>query len=560
MLRTLIAKDFAIIESVDLALHGGMTVLTGETGAGKSLMVDALMLLSGVRADVAMIRSGCERAELSAEFDLARKPEVLNWLKEQELNEGESTDCHVRRTLRVDGTSRAFVNGRAVTLAHLRQLADQLLEIHGQHEYQALLQPARQRQLLDAFGDHQKTQDRVSELASTWRQIEKQIKALSEETGGNPKDLDSLQFQIDELNRFALSADAYAALENEHQRLAHQGELIERCERAHDIIDGDDQRSVRRALNQALNELEHAAKFDSSLITLNKLLGEASVQVEEAARMLDRYRSKQELDPSRYADIDRQILRLHDLSRKHRVPVHELAQHLVHLKTSYERLSDQDRVRDELKKQQQSIEAAYQVAAGELTRLRQRAAEALSVQITQALKVLGMPDGRFDIQVTSIAQSVPQSDGVDQIDFLVSANAGQALRPLRKVASGGELSRLSLAIEVAILGKGDVPTMVFDEVDSGIGGAVAEIVGKKLRALGQARQVLCVTHLPQVAAQANHHVKILKVSDGAHTRTKLTQLNGVERVEETSRMLGGVQITEQMRASAREMLEQAAVE
>lgn len=557
MLRTLTAKDFVIIEHAELELLGGMTALTGETGAGKSLIVDALMLLSGGRGDAGSVRAGCERAELAASFDLGHAPHVQDWLRQRELDEADA-ECQVRRVLRADGSSRAYVNGRSVTLGTLRQLSELLLEIHGQHEHQALLRPLRQRQLLDALGQHGTQRARVAALAATWVSLQHEAQALQPLLGTDPGEAERLQSQVEELERHALGPTALSELEHEHRRLTHLDELLQHCRHAGALLDGEQPSSVRRALHQAMESLKRAAQYDAQLETAVSLLNEASIQVDESNRMLERYSETQETEPARLQELEARLSKLHELSRKYRVAIPDLSAHGRELAQRHALLGGAQERASQLALRQREVFAEYAQAAGELSAARQRCASRLAAQVTESIASLGMPGGQFEVQVTHQPEATPLADGWDQVEFLISANPGQPARPLRKIASGGELSRVSLAIEVAMMDEIEAPTLVFDEVDSGIGGATAEIVGRKLRALGRNRQVLCVTHLPQVAAQAHQQVRISKESSAAHTHTRVQALDERQRIEEISRMLGGVHITQQTRANAEEMLAHAA--
>jgi len=552
MLRSLVVKDFAIIDAAELVLGAGMTALTGETGAGKSLIVDALMLLGGARADAGFVRHGCERAELAAEFDLARAPAVKSWLRELELDDGD--DCRVRRVLRSDGSSRGFVNDSPVTAQTLRDLAAQLVEIHGQHEHQALLQRARQMLLLDAYGGHEAQRDQVAALARDWSTLEAEAVALEARAGGGGQGVEFLRFQLDELAKHALEPAALEELEAEHRRLSHGGELLTGCAQALDALDGDRDGALRPQLARTASDLERLVPHDQRLAPVVTLLRDASVAVDEACEQLERRRDDDEVDPDRLAKLDATLARLHDLSRKHRVPVAALKEREHALREEYDALAGADERLAALRTRQSRVLADYDAAAAKLTQARRQSAQALGTAVSSLMGELGMGGGRFAVDVETAADGTPSAQGRDAVEFMVSANPGQPLRPLRRVASGGELARIGLAIEVAALGKDDVATMVFDEVDAGIGGAVAEVVGRKLKALGRERQVLCVTHLPQVAAQAHRHVAVAKLRGAQDTRTEVAMLDDKRRLEEIARMLGGVEITTATRAHAKQML------
>ena len=552
MLRSLVVKDFAIIDAAELALDAGMTALTGETGAGKSLIVDALMLLGGARADAGFVRHGCDKAELAAEFDLARAPAAKAWLRELELDDGD--ECRVRRVLRRDGSSRAFVNDSPVTIQTLKDLSSQLVEIHGQHEHQALLQRSRQLLLLDAYGGHEAHRSRVAEHARAWSAIEAEAAALEARTGGGGQGLEFLKFQLDELAKHALEPAALEALEAEHRRLSHGGELLAGCAQALDALDGDRDGAIRPQLARVAADVERLQLHDERLAPVVALLRDASVAVDEACDQLERRNDDDGIDPDRLARLDATLARLHDLSRKHRVPAAGLKAREEALREEYDTVAGADERLAALRAKQARVVAEYDAAAAELTRARAKSAQALGAAVSAMMGELGMAGGRFAVAVETTTDGAPSAQGRDAVEFTVSANPGQPLRALRKIASGGELARIGLAIEVAALGKDDVATMVFDEVDAGIGGAVAEVVGRKLKALGRERQVLCVTHLAQVAAQAHHHVAVAKQRSAEDTRTAIAMLDDKRRLEEVARMLGGVEITAATRAHAKQML------
>ena len=554
MLQTLSVKDFAIVGEAEIALAAGMTAVTGETGAGKSLLVDALLLLAGQRADTGVVRQGCERAELSAAFSLADAPAALAWLKAEDFDEGDS--CQLRRVIRSEGTSRAWINGRPATLAQLQALAQTLIEIHGQHEHQALLQRAHQLVLLDAFGGHAVERDRAAALAARWREIDAQMRELS---GGadHSERIAMLEHQVAELDRHALTPAELEALNETHKRLANAGQLLQGSEAIAELLDGDSEFAALRGLTRAQNELSRLANLDPALEGARELLDAAAIQLGEAHSAIGRYRDGLELDPDLLADAEAQIGKLHELSRKHRVPAAELKAHAERLRAELEGLRGAGERLTTLQRECEGIRRDYAAAAAVLSQKRAAAAKRLDKDVTGLMAELGMGGGRFETDLASEGDSVPNAQGADRVEFLVSANPGQPPRPLRKVASGGELSRISLAIEVATLGMDDVGTMVFDEVDSGIGGAIAEVVGKKLRRLGARRQVLCVTHLPQVAAQAHAHLRVVKSGDGKSTRIEIEALNASARRDEIARMLGGVKITPQTLAHAEQMLASA---
>ncbi len=554
MLRTLYVKDFAVVGEADITFGQGLTVVTGETGAGKSLLVDALLLLAGNRADAAMVRHGSERAELSAEFDLSLRADLRAWLKEQELDDDDA--CQLRRVIRSEGTSRAWINGRPVTLTQLKALGERLVEIHGQHEHQSLLERRQQLALLDAFGRHATELQAVTALATRWREVNARIDAVPHGTDRDER-LDWLRHQLGELDQHALVPEQLAALEQEHRRLANAGQLVQGCAGLADLIDGDGEFTLARVVARAQTESLRLGALDPKLAALTELIEAARIQIDEAGDTLTRYQNALDLDPQRLADIDAQLGKLHELARKHRVAMPELKAHAESLREEWQVIDAAGANIATLQREREGIRSDYAVAAAALTSARERAAAQIGEAVSALLADLGMDSGRFEVALERSAGSEPDAQGAERCEFLVSANPGQPVRALRKVASGGELSRISLAIEVAAIGLDDIGTMVFDEVDSGIGGAVAEVVGQKLRRLGSQRQVLCVTHLAQVAAQGHAHLQVIKSSANDMTETRIERLSAAERRDEIARMLGGVEIGRETLALAKQMLQSA---
>ncbi|EQD61784.1 DNA repair protein RecN [mine drainage metagenome] len=552
MLTTLYVRDLAVVAGAEITLGAGLTVVTGETGAGKSLLVDALLLLGGARADATLVRSGAERAEVSAEFDLAASPAARAWLREEALDDGEH--CNLRRVLAAEGGSRAWINGRPVALTQLGALAAHLLEIHGQHEHQALLQREQQLALLDAYGAHSVTLAQVRELAQRLRALAREAATLGD---GSERDarLALLAHQCTELERWALPGERLATLEAEQRRLGHAERLLAGSAALVDQLEGDD--GLRNRLARAAAELARLAEIDADLGASRELLDAALIQISEAGSALAHYAEARDLDPDRLAEVDAHLQHLHDLARKHRCAPAELPAVLEQLRDEHGRLHGAGARLDALVRERDALTHAYDTAATALSAARQQAAQRLGAEVSALMGTLGMPGGQLQVALEATAPGAADAQGRERCEFLISTNPGQATRPLRRVASGGELARISLALEVSMLGLDDVGCMVFDEVDSGIGGAVAEIVGQKLRALGRVRQVLCVTHLAQVAAQGHAHLRVSKHSDGAATRTQIETLDVGGRRDELARMLGGVSITPETRAHARAMLEQA---
>ena len=550
MLKRLSIRDFAVVAEAELEFGKGLTVISGETGAGKSLLVDALGFLSGARADAGAVRHDAERAELQAEFELDDCPAALEWLREAELDDGVA--CQLRRTLRADGGSRAWINGRAVTMGQLADLASLLVEIHGQHEQQALLVRHRQLQLLDAYARHPSLLEAASLSASQWKTLNIERDALL--ARGDVAERQAwLRHQLEELEAEALEPAALAELDASHRRQAHAASLIAACESALETVAGDDALSSR--LNQLRARLQQEAGNEPRLVEVDGMLDSAAIQLDEAASLLERIRDDLDIDPDALVEIERRLTRVQDLARKHRVPPDQLAAHRDALAGELESLADADARLQRLDAGIANALQTWQKAAAKLSASRRKAGDALALTVAGFIQELGMEGGRFEIALEEVGDlQTPDANGAERVELLVSANAGQPPRPLRKIASGGELSRISLAIEVATLGLDAVPTMVFDEVDSGIGGAVAAAVGGKLRGLGEPRQVLCVTHQPQVAAAGHAQYRVSKAAKDGMTQSSVKLLDGAGRIDEIARMLGGAEVTAEAEAAAKRLL------
>ncbi len=553
MLTALQIRDFAIIDQLELELYRGLTVLTGETGAGKSILVDALQLLAGGRAGPEMIRHGAERAEICGTFDLADAPEALGeWLEAQALS-GE--ELIVRRVLAADGRSRSWLNGQTVPLQLLREAGNLLIDIHGQHEFQSLTRTACQRELLDEYG---RLEPLLTEVGGAYRQWhEKRSRARGLESAARDREarLELLRYQVGELEALKLQPGEVERLSEERSRLMNRGRLVQAARTGLMHLCQDEQANAHLGVSRALQALRTAATLDAQLTPVVTLAEEAEVRIREAARELERYGESLELDTTRQNELESRLAAIEELARKHRVGAPQLIARTEQLATE---LASLERAEVDLAVLRQELSAAlerYRRQAHSLSDARRTLARSLAEAITSHMQSLGMSGGRFEVTVSSAADE-PAPYGGDEVGFQVSANPGQPVRALAKVASGGELSRLSLAVQVASSAR-ETRCMVFDEVDSGIGGAVAEIVGRELRSLGERGQVLCVTHLPQVASQGHHHLRVSKLTDGRTTRTNLTELSAQDRIEELARMLGGIDVTSKAREHAREMLEGA---
>jgi DNA repair protein RecN (Recombination protein N) len=555
MLTHLQIRDFAIVDAVELELRTGLTVLTGETGAGKSIIVDALQLLAGGRAGAEVVRHGAERAEVAATFDLAQAPrELKQWLEEQSVSAG--TELVVRRVVGNDGRSRAYLNGQSVPLQSLRDAGNILIDIHGQHEFQSLTRGAAQRELLDGYGSLTALTSQVGIAHRVWLGLLNRTLDLESKARDRDARLDLLRYQVQELEGLRLRENELASLTEESARLANRGRLATGAQVALGELYDNDAASAHAGVARALTALRALVALDTKLGTVLPLLEEASVQIREAARELERYGETLDVDAARQDEVERRLAAVEELSRKQRVTPAQLPERTRQLRAELEELEHAEVDLAQLRKELATALEAYRTQALDLSAKRQKAARALAKDITARMQTLGMSGGRFEADVTQDGNADPTQHGIDRVEFRVSANPGSPPRALAKVASGGELSRLSLAVQVSCAAQ-EMRCMVFDEVDAGIGGAVAEIVGRELRRLGDRSQVLCVTHLPQVACQAHHQLRVTKLTDGRTTRTTLAELIAPERVEELARMLGGVEVTDKAREHARDMLNAA---
>jgi DNA repair protein RecN (Recombination protein N) len=551
MLRTLHIRNLAVIDELNLELDAGFSVLTGETGAGKSILIDALGLVTGARADAAMVRAGCDKAEVTAEFDIAAATAAEAWLEEREL--ADDSICIVRRVVQADGRTRAFVNGRPVSATELRGLGEHLVEIFGQGESQTLMRPEVQRSVLDDFGGHAETLATVAAAAAEVAHIDADIERVRNAQQRDPSQLEFLSFQLRELDALALQPGEVETLDGEHRALANAGKLIETGGNVTQLLYGGDA-AIYDQLSSALTALGQLSALHSDFGEAEALVATAQAQVSEAADSVRRVLDRLDLDPERLAEIERRIAAIHDLARKHRVRANELVERREQLRTELSDVEGAAQQLEQLAKKRETALAGYRKHAAALSRARSKAASALADAVTGRVRELGMPNARFLVVVESAARERPSASGDDNVRFDFSANPGQPPRPLAKVASGGELSRVSLAVQVSVRQQAGAPTMVFDEVDAGIGGGVAEIVGKQLRALGDGRQVLCVTHLAQVAAQGGRHYAISKSVKSGATFTRVAILDAKRRIEEVARMIGGEQITSATTALAKDLL------
>lgn len=553
MLTTLQIRDFAIIDAAELELSAGLTALTGETGAGKSILVDAVLLAIGGRGDASVVRHGAERAEISAVFDLKHNPAALEWLAAQDIET--DGDVILRRSIGTDGRSRAYINGQAQPLAQVRALGERLIDIHGQQEFLTLIRRDTQRVVLDGHGGHASLLAPVASLASELRAIDAELSALSAAAADRDARFELLSYQVRELESLALEPGEVDNLAAEAQRLAHRGRLAQAAQVALNLVYDDEGQDAHARASRSAQSLRPVVELDPHLAPAAQLIDEALIPLKEAGRMLADYLDSLEVDPRRQEYVEERMASIEQLSRKHRVEPTALPATLEALQAELAALEGADATLADLSVRRERLAKRYGEAAAELTKARQKAALSLGESVTGLMRGLGMPGGRFEVTVAAADHDRIDPSGRDDIEFLVSANPGQPPKAIAKVASGGELSRISLAVQVTAARNASGPTaMIFDEVDAGVGGAVAEMVGRELATLGRAGQVLCVTHLPQVASQASHQIRVAKMSDGRTSRTKLSLLSSEERVEELARMLAGVEVTESAREHARQLL------
>ena len=552
MLRALSIRDYVIVERLDLELADGFTALTGETGAGKSILVDALALALGGRAEANVVRTGAAKADISADFDAAALPGVREWLAAQELEEGDGT-CIVRRTIDASGRSRAFVNGRPATVAQLRELGEMLVDIHGQHDHQLLVRRDRQRQLLDAFAGATDLAHEVAQRHAAWRRVAEQRAARESAQKTSARERELLAHEVRDLEALAFDPLRWQEDQAEHRRLAHAQELIATVSECAEALDESDS-AAANVLAHAGARLAAAAALDPALEDARREAESAAEQAREAAQQLRRYLQRLEVDPGRLGQLDSRIKAVIDSARKYRVDPAELPAALAERKARLEELGGEESL-EALRAQEAANEKAFRELAVKLGQARREAARRLAAEVTATMQRLAMSGGRMEVALEPL--ETPTAGGLEAVELRVAANAGQALAPIAKVASGGELSRLSLAVQVLLSGQASVPTLVFDEVDSGIGGGVAEVVGQLLQSLARHHQVLSVTHLPQVAVHARTQLRVAKQAAKGGTLATVEPLDAAARVDEVARMLGGIRITETTRRHADEMLQNA---
>lgn len=561
MLHRLSIRNFVLVDHLELDFRPGFGALTGETGAGKSILVDALACVLGERADSALVRAGCERAEVSAEFampeEAAAMTELADWLNENDIvveaGDGPGGGLLLRRVVEAGGRSRAYLNGSPVTLQQLRRVAETLVDIHGQHAHQSLLRGDAQRNLLDAHARLRPLAGETAACWQRWREAQRRLEAARHGAEAAAQEREQLAWQIRELDALGFSADEWDTLNREHQRLGHAARLIEGARQVIDLL-AEGESACSAQMGVAAHTLDELAGYDPALAETVSLIASAQADLAEATSSLRRYADRVDLDPRRLAETEKRLDAILGCARKFRVPPEELPARLSEWRQRFDEIAASADV-EALGAQAEAARAAYEKAAGRLSAGRARAAKALAGEVSRLMQQLALGGGRFEIGLIPLDEGA--AHGLEQVEFRVAGLAGSETRPLARVVSGGELSRISLAIQVVTSQAASVPTLIFDEVDVGIGGGVAEVVGRLLRELGRERQVLCVTHLPQVAARAGWQWRVVKHLESDCARSSVEALAGEARVEEIARMLGGVEITDITRRHAREMLDDA---
>jgi DNA repair protein RecN (Recombination protein N) len=549
MLRALSIRDFVIVDRLDLEFKPGFTALTGETGAGKSILIDALTMVLGERSDAGLVREGCAKAEISAEFSLEAVPPAQQWLEAADLADDPAA-CLLRRVLEASGRSRAYINGRPATLQQLKELGEMLVDIHGQHEHQSLTRSLAQRQLLDAYAGAQALARETADAWRHWQDLRSQRAEWERNAQALEEERERLRWQRQELERLAFSAEEWETLQADHKRLAHAASLLETVEYALEAL-SEGEAAALAIVDGVLGKLRTAIEYDPGLKEALEVLEPAQIQIQEAVYGLRHYRNRIDLDPRRLQEAEQRLEAIHTTARKHRTSPERLPELLAGVRQRLADLGDGASA-EELARREQAAEQAYRALAGKLSHAREKAAAEMTGRVTEQMQGLALSGGRFEVALHPASEG--GAHGLEQVEFLVAANPGSAARALAKVASGGELSRISLAIQTVTSTVAEVPTLIFDEVDAGIGGRVAEIVGRMLAQLGRRHQVMCITHLPQVAASAAHQWQVTKKAAAGGVRSDVRELDRAQRVEEIARMLGGVKITETTRKHAAEML------
>tara|TARA_B110000014_G_scaffold254587_1_gene235347 strand:- start:866 stop:2530 length:1665 start_codon:yes stop_codon:yes gene_type:complete len=551
LLSQLFIADFAIIDKLNLDFKRGMTVLTGETGAGKSILLDALGLILGDRADTNVIRGNSDKTDITAIFFIKNNDDVNQKLKTLEI-ESNNDELFIRRTIKKDGRSRAYINDTPVPIQTLRNIGESLIEIHGQHAHQSLSQPKKQRQLLDQYGKYDKILTKLTETYNDLASIDKKINELEISEVDLESTLTLLKYQIEELNKLAIEKSEYAKLSEEYKRQSNSQHIIETCQEIITELSETDN-SIGTRLSKCRGKIDELCQIDSAFKNISNLVETAMIQLNEATLEIRSYLDGFNMDISQLSELEKKLDKLNELARKYKTRPEELSNHLNQLIIKLNELEGGIEKQEELKQEKEKLVTEYHNISERLTKERIQTAIVFSNEITNKLHQLGM-SGKLEIKIETMPNNEPRPQGMDNVIFMVSTNPGQPLRPITKVASGGELSRIGLAIQIICSKENNSSAMIFDEVDAGIGGSIAEIVGKLLNALAKNNQILCVTHLPQVASCGHHHFKVTKKAVAGETCTKVIELNQKERVNEIARMLAGMEVTDESLANAEKML------
>ncbi|MEG3767380.1 DNA repair protein RecN [Alteromonas sp. 14N.309.X.WAT.G.H12] len=557
MLVNLSIKNFAVVKQLTVNLEEGLTAITGETGAGKSIAIDALSLCLGERADAASVRKGASKAEIVAHFSLRNQTAAVNWLEEHALVDDDDASCFIRRVISREGRSKAFINGSPVSLQQLKAFGQYLIAIHGQNTHLQLLKDDYQRKLVDQYAQHSQLEADVRNTYQLWKEKQHELKTLQEKAEQRADRHQLLSYQVEELNEFALAEDEFVELEKEHRRLSHGQTLLEQAQTSFYHLYESDEGNALSIIQSGLDKLSELEAHDSALTPIIALLNEASIQVEEAASELRAYCDGLEIDPLRLQQVESRYSKAMELARKHAVTPEALYEHHQQLVSEFKTLANDENRLEALSEAVVEAKQCYMAACKKLSKSRQIAAAKLGTAIEDQIRQMNMPHAVVDLQVTMRDDKPPTPHGLDDVTFKVSTNPGQEADKLEKVVSGGELSRIGLAIQVLTQSQHGIPTMIFDEVDTGISGPTAAIVGALLRKLGMNSQVLCVTHLPQVAAQAHNQLFVTKYSDANSTETQMLALTRQDRIDELARLLAGDKVTESALANAKELLESA---
>ena len=555
MLQQLSIQNYATVDTLEIEFKTGMSVISGETGAGKSIMLGGLGLTLGDRADKGIVRTGAKKADICAAFDISNIPAAQKWLSKNDLEEeSDSGSCLLRRVVNADGRSKGYINGSPVTMASLKSLGEMLLDIHSQHEHQSLLHRATHQRLLDDFCVSAKHLAAMQATYKQWQKNAQMIEALSNRSQEDSAQTQLLSYQLTELDELGIAVDEVPKLEAEFKSLNHADETVASVHSALTHCGGDDEKNATAAMHQALTALNELPEKNARLTSIIELLESASIQLIEAVSDLRAFANEFEANPERLEQVNTRLGLLHAIARKHKVKPNQLAQVITDLRQQLNLIENSDAELEKLEATDKQLRVDYLKSAGEISKQRKKGSSKLAKQVNEQLKQLGMPHASLEVQLLATQKDKPATNGLEVVEFLVSTNPGQAAKPLIKIASGGELSRISLAIQVITAQTSHIPSLVFDEVDVGIGGGVAKVVGQLLRQLAQRTQILCVTHQAPVAGQGHHHFFVSKFTKAGSTLTQITELSETEIVREVARMLGGEDLSDESLAHAEKMV------